>query len=91
MEYLEDYKFTMSYHPVKTNVVANALSRKTYEVVAYMAIKKWKIVKTMVEYRIRSDEQETKCCLCVMVATPALLEKVIKPQKTDLEVFFVKS
>ena len=29
MEYLEDYDFTLHYHPSKANVVANALSRKS--------------------------------------------------------------
>ena len=29
MEYLEDYDFTFHYHPIKANVVANALSRKS--------------------------------------------------------------
>ena len=28
MEYLEDYEFTLHYHPDKANVVADALSRK---------------------------------------------------------------
>ena len=29
MEFLEDYDFTLHYHPDKANVVANALSRKS--------------------------------------------------------------
>ena len=29
MEFLDDYDFTLHYHPGKTNVVANALSRKS--------------------------------------------------------------
>ena len=29
MEYLEDYEFTLHYHPGKANVVADALSRKS--------------------------------------------------------------
>ena len=28
MEFLEDYNFTLTYHPGKANVVADALSRK---------------------------------------------------------------
>ena len=37
MEYLEDYDFTMHYHPAKANVVADALSRKSQGVLASVA------------------------------------------------------
>ena len=37
MEYLEDYDFTLHYHPAKANVVADALIRKSREVVASVA------------------------------------------------------
>ena len=37
MEYLEDYDFTLHYHPDKANVVANALSRKSRGVLASAA------------------------------------------------------
>ena len=34
MKYLEDYDFTFHYHPSKQNVVADALSRKSWGVLA---------------------------------------------------------
>ena len=37
MEYLEDYDFTLQYHPGKENVVADALSRKSQGVLASVA------------------------------------------------------
>ena len=37
MEYLEDYDFTLHYHPGKANVAANALSRKSQGVLANIA------------------------------------------------------
>ena len=37
MEYLEDYDFTLHYHPGKENVVADALSPKSREVLASVA------------------------------------------------------
>ena len=37
MEFLEDYDFTLHYHPGKENVVADALSRKSQGVLASIA------------------------------------------------------
>ena len=39
MEYLKDYDCLISYHPGKSNVVADALSRRSSEIVASMMIK----------------------------------------------------
>ena len=47
MEYLEDYDFTLHYHPSKANVVADALSRKSREVLASVASREWLMLKTM--------------------------------------------
>ena len=38
MEFLEDYDFTLQYHPGKANVVVDALSRKTHGLVASLKI-----------------------------------------------------
>ena len=37
MEYLKDYDFTFHYHLGKANVVANALSHKSWRVLASLA------------------------------------------------------
>ena len=37
MEFLEDYDFTLQYHPGKANVVADSLSRKSRSVLASIA------------------------------------------------------
>ena len=41
MEFLEDYDFTLHYHPGKANVVANALSRKSQGVLASLTSRGW--------------------------------------------------
>ena len=91
MEYLEDYKFTLAYHPGKANVVANALSRKNYGEVACLMIKRWEMIKVLAEYGVQSKDQDEKGCLCVIVATPTLLEKVIEAQRKDEESKFIKT
>ena len=41
MEYMEDYDFTLHYHPGKANVVADALSRKSRGVLARVTFREW--------------------------------------------------
>ena len=41
MEYLEDYDFTLHYHPSKVNVVADALSWKSRGVLASVVSREW--------------------------------------------------
>ena len=45
MEYLEDYDFTLHYHPGKANVVADALSRKSRRVLASAASREWQMLE----------------------------------------------
>ena len=47
MEYLEDYDFTLLYHPGKANVVADALSRTSRRVLASVASREWLMLKTV--------------------------------------------
>ena len=47
MEYLEDYDFTLHYHPSKANVVAYALGRKSRGVLASVASREWQMLKIM--------------------------------------------
>ena len=47
MEYLEDYDFTLHYHPGKANVVADALSWKSREVLASVASWEWQMLEVV--------------------------------------------
>ena len=47
MEYMEDYDFTLQYHPSKSNVVADALSRKSRGVLASVASREWLMLETV--------------------------------------------
>ena len=40
IEFLEDYDFTLQYHPGKANVVADALSKKTHGLVVGLKVHK---------------------------------------------------
>ena len=50
MEYLEDYEFTLHYHPDKANVVADALSRKSRGVLASVASREWKMLEVVGQF-----------------------------------------
>ena len=41
MEYMEDYDFTLHYHPGKENMVADAFSWKSRGVLADVASREW--------------------------------------------------
>ena len=47
MEYLEDYDFTLHYHPGKANMVADALSWKSWGVQASVASQEWQMLETV--------------------------------------------
>ena len=57
MEFLEDYDFTLLYHPGKANVVADALSRKSREVLASIASQEWWMLETVGQFRLQYDEK----------------------------------
>ena len=79
MEYLEDYDFTLHYHPSKENVVVDALSRKSQEVLASVASQEWQMFEVVGQFRLQYSD-EAQGVLGSLVATPSLLNRVIKYQ-----------
>ena len=57
MEFLEDYYFTLHYHPGKANVVADALSRKSRRALASIASREWRMLETMGQFGLQYSEQ----------------------------------
>ena len=57
MQYLEDYDFTLHYHPGKANVVANALSRKSQGVLASVASWEWQMLEIVEQFGIQYSNQ----------------------------------
>ena len=52
MEFLEDYDFTLHYHPGKANVVADALSRKSRGALANIASREGQMLETVGRFRL---------------------------------------
>ena len=89
MEFLEDYDFTLHYHPGKENVVADALSQKSQGVLASIAFREWRMLKTAGQFRLQYDEQ-AQGTLGSMMATPSLLSRVIESQVQDAELVSIR-
>ena len=77
MEFLEDYDFTLHYHPSKENMVANALSRKSRGALASIASREWRMLETVGQFGLQYNEQ-AQGTLGSLVATPSLLSRVIE-------------
>ena len=57
MEYLEDYDFTLHYHPGKANVVVYALSRKSRGVLASVASREWQMLEAVGQFGLHYKGQ----------------------------------
>ena len=77
MEFLEDYDFTLHYHPGKANVVADALSLKLRGALASITSREWRMLETVGQFGLQYSQQ-TQGTLGSLVATPSLLSRVIQ-------------
>ena len=89
MEFLEDYDFTLHYHPSKANVVADALSRMSWGALASIASREWWMLKTMGQFELQYNER-AQGTLGSLVVTPSLLSRVIEFQGQDTEIVFIR-
>ena len=89
MEFLEDYDFTLHYHPRKANVVADALSRKSLGALASIASREWRMLEAVGQFRLQYREQ-SQGTLGILVATPSLLSRVIESQGQDTEIVSIR-
>ena len=89
MDFLEDYDFTLHYHPGKANVVAYALSQKSQRALASIASREWRMLETVGQFGLQYNEQ-AQGTLGSLVATPSLLSRVIESQEEDAEIFSIR-
>ena len=91
MELLEDYDFSLHYHPGKVNVVVDALSRKTQDLMASLWVCRWKMLSSVSDFDLDVAEMGGRLALCNMVARPNLMQRVIDAQLLDAELAEVVS
>ena len=79
MELLKDYDFTILYHPGKTNVVADALSRKSIGSLAHIAVQKRLMVREVRNFLnegVVLSVMDTRTMLAHVQVRSSLVEKV---------------
>ncbi|WJZ92673.1 hypothetical protein VitviT2T_011657 [Vitis vinifera] len=91
LETLEDFHFTLKYHPGKANVVADALSRKTQCVLSGLVVYEWKMYDYISEFNPCFDVHDSSACFCTLVAQPTILQKVIEAQRKDTKLESIRS
>ena len=89
MEFLEDYDFTLHYHPGKANKVADALSRNSQGTLASIASREWRMLETLGRFGLQYREQ-AQGTLGSLVATPSLLSRVIESQGQDMKIVSIR-
>ena len=89
MEFLEDYGFTLHYHPGKENVVVDALSHKSRGALVSIASWEWRMLETVGQFGQQYREQ-AQGTLVSLVATPSLLSKVTESQGLDAEIVSIR-
>ena len=77
IEYLEDYDFTLHYHPGEANMVVDTLSWKSPRVLDSVASQEWQMLEVVGQFRLQYSDQAHGVLGC-LVATPSLLSRVIE-------------
>lgn len=73
---MEDYDFTLQYHPGKANVVANALSWRSSGVLACLALRDWNRDPTMSSYNLQYCEGFGEPMVYNTNVVPELIQQV---------------
>ena len=80
---IKDYDCVITYHPGKTNIVADALSRKNKAVIGGMIINNVKELIELGELRTQIGVGLNGSLLAQMVSQPMLWDKILEVQKND--------
>ena len=83
MEYLEDYDFSLQYHPGKANVVADALSRREQGSLASLRCREWKLYNQLQVFNLVVSCNEGVAFLANLISQPLILKRVIEHQSLD--------
>ncbi|KAH9658749.1 Endonuclease [Citrus sinensis] len=90
IELIKDYDCTIDFHPGKANVVADALSRKSFSSIAHL---RGTYMPLLIELRSLGVELEVDNCRALIAnfrVRPTLIDKVHQMQDQDLQLLKLK-
>lgn len=82
MEFLKDYKFELQYHPIKPNIVANALSQKSL-CVSMMIVKELELIELFRDLNLVVELRPVSLYLGMLKISSGFLEQVKEAQERD--------
>ena len=86
IELLKDYDCEILYHPGKANKVADALSRKSTQMVAQMMVKEWTLLEAARDSEFRFDMSSLSSVIATLRIEPEIVQRIKILQQTDLEI-----
>ena len=83
IELLKDYDFTIEYHPVKANVVADALSRKAGSSVAHLRVDHMDNLIALRRLNVNLQLGQVGALIATLQIRPVLKQRIQEVQGTD--------
>ena len=86
LELIKDYDCLINYHPGKTNVVADALSRKSFDFLVALLTTQKEIIKDLERMRIEIVMGDSQVFMASLIIQPTLIEKIKSSQVDDAQI-----
>ena len=83
---IKDYDCSINYHPGKANVVADALSRKSFDFSAALLTTQKKIIKDLERMGIEIVMGDSQVFMASLTIQPTLIEKIKSSQVDDAQI-----
>ena len=82
LEFVKDYNFELSYHPGKTNVVIDALSRCSYTA-SLCAVREWRLMDAVTDAVIKVPRDIERAVVASLSMMPKLYRQIIAAQRSN--------